>query len=304
MMNELEKAKALLSDRNIKLTDLAEESDIPYESLRTLRYDLSKVNKASWERVHKLASIYDMRPENEQDLRKPMVIETNKAVYVEKLNKDTNLYADFPKAEKAAVTWQGKKMQLWKLALNEDTFDSIFQSIADTVTEEMMGKDATDEYATRQYDYYFADTDSIEGKDLRDVKIYNITHFLPLYDYDMTDVYLADWLLDRFTEDLINAHVTPIAKLSEGLSAISYPLFKYVFSLMSDLKTRREGLLNSYYLLDEEDNLSSLTLMAYVRIHSKERHPNTRRPDFDPDAYIKQNLESAKEPYDPDDEAF
>ena len=59
MMDELKKAKALLSDRNIKLTDLAEDTHIPYESLRTLRYDLSKVDKASWERVHLLAQIYD-----------------------------------------------------------------------------------------------------------------------------------------------------------------------------------------------------------------------------------------------------
>lgn len=234
--------------------------------------------------------------------KKLLIIETNKNVYVEKMNKYFNM--DFVDAKKVTLNWQDKERILWKLKLNEDTFDNIFDDIRDLPTQKFMAKDATDEYAARQYDYYFADTDSIENKDLHDIKIYNITHFLPFYDWSTFDTYLADILLNRFTDDLANVHLKEMAILSEGLNAISYPLYKNIFSLLGDLKTRREGLLDSYLLLDQEENLSSLALMAHVRIHSKDRHPHTRRPDFDPDKYIKQNLESAKEPFDPDDDVY
>lgn len=234
--------------------------------------------------------------------KKPLIIETNNRIYVEEMDKWFK--QDFSKVEKITLKWQHEERHLWKLELNEGTFDTIFDHIKDVPTEKMMAKDATDEYATRYYDYYFADTDTIEDKSWRDIKKYNITHFLPFYDWSTCDTYLADWLLNRFTYDLANAHLNSLASLSEGLNAISNSLYKYIFSLMGDFETRREGLLDSYLLLDQEENLSSLALMAHVRIHSKDRHPHTRRPDFDPDKYIKQNLESAKEPFDPDDQAF
>lgn len=42
-MDNLQKAKALLTDRNINLTEIAKNSDIPYESLKVLRYNPDKI---------------------------------------------------------------------------------------------------------------------------------------------------------------------------------------------------------------------------------------------------------------------
>ena len=88
------------------------------------------------------------------------------------------------------------------------------------------------------------------------------------------------------------------------LNAIAKPLYKYVFSLSNNLRTRKEGLPDSFVLLDQEDSLAGLTLMAHVRMHSKERHPNLPKRPFDPDTYIKNKLASDKTPYDPDDYAW
>ena len=91
----------------------------------------------------------------------------------------------------------------------------------------------------------------------------------------------------------------------KGLNAIAKPLYKYIFPLSNNLRTRKEGLLDSFVLLDQEDSLAGLTLMAHVRMHSNERHPDLpKRPPFDPDTYIKNKLASAKTPYDPDDYAW
>ena len=86
-MDNLQKAKALLTDRNINLTEIAKNSDIPYESLKVLRYNPDKIKKASWERVNKLASIYNTRSNSTKNTRKPLIIETNKFVYVEEMDK-------------------------------------------------------------------------------------------------------------------------------------------------------------------------------------------------------------------------
>ena len=67
----------------------------------------------------------------------------------------------------------------------------------------------------------------------------------------------------------------------KGLNAIAKPLYKYVFSLSNNLRTRKEGLLDSFVLLDQEDSLAGLTLMAHVRMHSNERHPNLPKRPFE-----------------------
>lgn len=298
-MDNLQKAKALLTDRNINLTEIAKNSDIPYESLKALRYNPDKIKKASWERVNKLASIYNASPNSAKNTRKPLIIETNKFVYVEEMDK--YFKEDFPKASRIALTWNNEKKHLWKLELTEDTFDLIFSNIVSLPIKELPSKHVSDEWASQQYEYWFANTDSLEDKDTYKINSYRITHYLPFYDWSMCDIYLANWLLSQYSDDLGNVHLDSIAGLSEGLNAIAKPLYKYVFSLSNNLRTRKEGLLDSFALLDQEDSLASLALMAHVRMHSNERHPNLPKRPFDPDTYIKNKLASVKTPYDPDD---
>lgn len=287
MMDELRKAKVLLSDRNIKLTDLADESNIPYESLRTLRYDLSKVDKASWERVHTLALIYDMIPSNRKVVRKPLMFETNKYIYIEKTDKP--LKKHFSNAEETTLNWKKEKRLFWKIEVTEDNFNAVFDRIT---------------VLSNDFEYYFVDTDSLEGKNTKDVDIYNICFYLPFYDWGMFDNYLANWLIKQLVEDKANLQLTNITNLSEGLNAISKPLYKYVFSLMADKETRREGLIDSALLLDDETSLTYFARMAHIRVHANERHPRPNCKPFDPDAYIKDNLESVKEPFDPNDQVY
>lgn len=285
MINELEKAKALLSNRNIKLTDLAEDTNIPYESLRTLRYDLSKVDKASYERVHTLATYYDMLPSSKKVVAKPAIFETNNYVYIEKTDKNFN--NNFKNATEAVLNWQHEKKAYWKLEITDKSFDSIFDYIT---------------AVSDKFDYYFADVDGeLEGQNARKIKIYSISFYIPTYDWGMTDDLLADWLMKYLQTDKDNLHLKTMLLYAEGLNSISKPLYKYVFALISEKLTRREGLINSYLLFDKEHSLADLAHWAYIHIHSKERHPGTSRKDFDPDKYIKETLESAKMPFDPDD---
>lgn len=58
-MNDLEKAKLLIEDKNNSLIDISRKYDIPVQTLRNMRHDPSKMKKMSWERIHLLAKIYD-----------------------------------------------------------------------------------------------------------------------------------------------------------------------------------------------------------------------------------------------------
>lgn len=287
MMDELKKAKVLLSDRNIKLTNLAEKTNIPYESLRTLRYDLSKVDKASWKRIHSLALTYDLIADNKKVVKKLLMFETNKYIYVEKTGE--SLKDHFANIEEVALNWQKEKRFFWKIELTEDNFNTVFDRIA------LLSDD---------FEYRFVDTDQLEGKNARKLDIYNVYFYLPFYDWGMFDNYIANWLIKQLTQDKANLQLTNMANLSEGLNAISKPLYKYVFSLMADKETRREGLIDCALLLDDETSLTYFARMAHIKMHANERHPRPNRKPFDPDAYIKGNLESVKEPFDPDDSAY
>lgn len=60
-MNEFEKAKAYINDRNHSLTDTSERLDIPLPTLKSYRHDPDKLRTAAWERVHELAKLYDVQ---------------------------------------------------------------------------------------------------------------------------------------------------------------------------------------------------------------------------------------------------
>lgn len=59
-MNDLEKAKALVGDKNTSLKDLADKCKFSsYSTLRHDRVNLEKLEDASYQRIHELAKIYD-----------------------------------------------------------------------------------------------------------------------------------------------------------------------------------------------------------------------------------------------------
>lgn len=58
-MNDLDKAKKLVFDKNVSLSDLSSITKIPLETLKNMRYKRSKIENASWSRVHLLAEYYD-----------------------------------------------------------------------------------------------------------------------------------------------------------------------------------------------------------------------------------------------------
>lgn len=59
-MTSLEKAKALVGDKNTSLKDLADKCKFSsYSTLRHDRVNLEKLEDASYKRIHELAKIYD-----------------------------------------------------------------------------------------------------------------------------------------------------------------------------------------------------------------------------------------------------
>ena len=58
-MRDLEKAKALISDRRTNLKELSKVTKIPYPTLKHYSADLTKLDNAKASRVDLFAKIYD-----------------------------------------------------------------------------------------------------------------------------------------------------------------------------------------------------------------------------------------------------
>ncbi|RMC47857.1 hypothetical protein [Lactobacillus sp. ESL0225] len=56
--NELDQAKKVICDKQINLVNLSKATDIPYSTIRAYRFDPSKLNKASWQRIKILSNAY------------------------------------------------------------------------------------------------------------------------------------------------------------------------------------------------------------------------------------------------------
>lgn len=58
-MNDLQKAKALILNRQVRLKTVSEKTDIPYATIRSYVSYPEKMETAAWIRIHKLAGLYD-----------------------------------------------------------------------------------------------------------------------------------------------------------------------------------------------------------------------------------------------------
>lgn len=58
-MNDFEKAKAFICDKNNSLTVMSEQLNIPLPTLKSYRGNPQKLKTAAWERVYMLAGEYD-----------------------------------------------------------------------------------------------------------------------------------------------------------------------------------------------------------------------------------------------------
>lgn len=56
--NELDQAKKIITDRKINLVNLSKATDIPYSTIRAYRFEPSKLDKASWQRIKTLSNAY------------------------------------------------------------------------------------------------------------------------------------------------------------------------------------------------------------------------------------------------------
>lgn len=60
-MRDLEKAKALILNRSIRLKELSKTTGIPYPTLKHYSSNLNKLDDAKASRVNLLAEIYDKK---------------------------------------------------------------------------------------------------------------------------------------------------------------------------------------------------------------------------------------------------
>lgn len=58
--SELDRAKALLLNKNNSLAEINKQTKIPYQSLRNYRVNIDKLKDASWKRVNVLSQLYDI----------------------------------------------------------------------------------------------------------------------------------------------------------------------------------------------------------------------------------------------------
>lgn len=57
-MNDYEKAKAYILDKNNSLPQTSKLLDVPLSTLKGYRMNPEKLKTAAWERVHELAKLY------------------------------------------------------------------------------------------------------------------------------------------------------------------------------------------------------------------------------------------------------
>lgn len=58
--SELDRAKKIIVNRDVKISDASKLLGIPDQSLRNYRQDPAKLDKSSWERVNKLSQLADI----------------------------------------------------------------------------------------------------------------------------------------------------------------------------------------------------------------------------------------------------
>lgn len=61
MLNEYQKAKAFIVNKNNSLIETSRKYKIPYQTLKQYRGNPKKLKKANWQRVHLLSTLYDQR---------------------------------------------------------------------------------------------------------------------------------------------------------------------------------------------------------------------------------------------------
>ena len=228
-------------------------------------------------------------------MKKLNIFETNKYIYIQK-DKDGNRFKHlFPDAEEVTMDWQNTIMpNKSSFFIVPNTERKVFDYIEPKASE---------------YICFFADVDTLEDEDFNDLrggKMFEVGFFLPFYDYELFNRYLSNWLLDVFASDRGNLHTDFMSEYADGLNAIVKPLWKYIGSLLSNLDTRKKGLKEAscLFITDRDDTLLGLCHEAGFKLNHKPRGPRPRKNTFDPDAFIRNRIDSAKEPYDPDDEAF
>lgn len=58
-MNDFEKAKKFITDKNNRLTEISKATGISYPTLSIYRANPEKLKKAAWIYVYKLAKLYE-----------------------------------------------------------------------------------------------------------------------------------------------------------------------------------------------------------------------------------------------------
>lgn len=61
MLNEYQKAKTFIVNKNNSLIETSRKYKIPYQTLKQYRGNPEKLKKANWQRVHLLSTLYDQR---------------------------------------------------------------------------------------------------------------------------------------------------------------------------------------------------------------------------------------------------
>lgn len=58
--SDLDKAKRILADKNIKLVEVSKNLGLSYQTLRNYRQNVSKLDNAKWKMIYKLARLADI----------------------------------------------------------------------------------------------------------------------------------------------------------------------------------------------------------------------------------------------------
>lgn len=98
--SELEKAKRLLSNKEVSVKEISKLTNLKYQTLVNYRQDLKKLDKASWQTINKLSQFYDAY-EISHNVSQEDFLKINAALK-DMFDEWREAYADFPDNIKVA----------------------------------------------------------------------------------------------------------------------------------------------------------------------------------------------------------
>lgn len=224
-----------------------------------------------------------------------IVLEDKNHIYLENNKEFTH---EFPKADKVTLAFKGEEKSFLKFSIDQE-------DISDVPVFYFLIEHRDMFEGFKNFEYYYINKSDLEGLDLSKLpmgqQIIKVSQWLPFWWFADLDAYFAQILINKDPSNE-SPSTKELYMYGHGLSLLARPIYNNVFALMESKDTRIEGIKNSYLLFDYNySNFADALLDIALKAHIASEHD-----DFDPDEYVKEQIEGSVEDihHDPDDDVY